>query len=114
MDENIPRVIGMVAYYICTLGALSFVVLYGALAPWWRTVIGRHMMTFMAVLAGILLYGTVVPLLGLSLEQRLWSRVIAYILFGGVVWWRVGLMVVLQVENLRNTRNPRGTKGSRS
>ncbi len=104
----------MIAYYVCTFGALSFVVLYGALAPWWKTAIGRHMMAFMGVLAGILLYGTIVPLLGLSPVERLWSRVVAFILFGGVVWWRVGLLLAVQIENLRYLRNSRGQKGSRS
>lgn len=118
MDEAVPRTIGTIIYYVCTFGALSFVVLYATLAPWWRSIVGRHMMAFMVVLAGILSYGTVVPLLGLSLEQRLWSRVIAFTLFGGVIWWRVWLVVALQVGNLRSRgsrSSTRGTtKGSRS
>lgn len=119
MDENVPRIIGTIIYYSLTLGALAFVALYGLLAPWWRSPVGRHMMAFMVVLAGILLYGSIVPLLGLSPVQRLWSRVVAFTLFSAVVWWRVWLVVALQVENLKYLRTTKTgstgpTKGSKS
>lgn len=98
------QTLGTVALRLTTLGSLAFVVLFATLAPWRRTLMGRHMMTFMCVITSILVYLFVAPFLGdLSLQTRMLIRLVCYALLGGVIWWRVYLLAAAQAANLRRT-----------
>ena len=100
--------LGTAALAWTTLGFVVFVALFGVLAPWAKSVMGKHMMTFMSVCTAILLYALWA---NLTVAQphpadvsRLWIRLIAYASLGAVAWWRVGLLIVAQAANLRQQR----------
>lgn len=97
--------------WLATGGAVVFVVLFATLAPWRRTQMGRHMMSFMVVLMIILLYIVFAPALGpLSSTTRGWVRVASFGSLGVVLWWRVYLLIGAQADNLKRIaaalRNP--------
>jgi hypothetical protein len=99
---DVLLMLGTLALRLTTLGSVAFVALFAVLAPWRRTVMGRHMMTFMTVMTVILLYVTLAPLLGtLDLSTRLWIRLAMIVSLGGAIWWMVGLLVHAQAGNLR-------------
>lgn len=45
------KAIGDFAFYVCTAVTILFSVLYFFLAPWWRTVTGRNIMSVMGAMA---------------------------------------------------------------
>lgn len=97
--------LGSAALAWTTLGFIVFVALFGVLAPWAKSVMGKHMMTFMAVCTAILLYALwanlSTPTPHAPIVSRLWIRFVMYASLGAVAWWRVGLLIVAQAANLR-------------
>jgi hypothetical protein len=69
--------------------SLTFVVLYGWRSPWRSTAVGRHMMTFMCVLAGVFLLWLAHRLWG-PLPPAVWLAALAA--FDAVLGWRVVLL----------------------
>jgi len=100
--------LGTAALAWTTLGFVVFVALFGVLAPWAKSVMGKHMMTFMSVCTAILLYALWAGLTAIQPHppnvSRLWIRLVAYTSLGAVAWWRVGLLIVAQAANLRQQR----------
>ena len=78
-------------------GATFFILLYGALAPWYRTPIGRNIMALMAVIALATGLATVTITMGLEWPYRLALRALIWFLIATVVWWRVALLVREQI-----------------
>lgn len=79
------------------LGALVWVVLYGARSRgWMRSDVGRNLMAFMAVLLG---------LLGLVVAARFWGPFPRWIwscgvaLLDAVIWWRVIILIRKQHQD---------------
>lgn len=78
---------------------LTFMVAYQLLAPgptgWRATAMGRQMMTFAAVTAGLLL----ISIAGTFTPHWWWWVPVAisgHLSFAGVLWWRVGLLFAAQ------------------
>jgi hypothetical protein len=69
-----------------------FVVLYPVFAPWRSTSFGRQMMTYGAVVAGML----DLSLVSLLSPVPLWIWFIGYIMLGVALFWRLWLFVVTQ------------------
>lgn len=84
-----------------TSGAFAFVVLFAALAPWWRSAEGRHMM---ALTVGLTALGAS------SLIRRAWGEWPAYdetvtaiyALLAWELWRRVALLVKAQIQKRRS------------
>lgn len=97
--------LGTIALRWATLGSVAFVVLFGILAPWRRSAMGRAVMTFMSVIMALLLYINIAPLLGeLGRTTRLWVRLCSFAALGVPIWWHVWLLVTAQLDNLRRRR----------
>ena len=76
-------------------GAITFVFLYGAIAPWHASPEGRHMMTLTLGLAAL---GTVSVLRRAFGEWSLYDETVMgiYALIGWQLWLRVWLLVTAQ------------------
>lgn len=69
--------------------ALGFVLIYAFKGKWWKSAIGRHMMTFMAGVLVVLLIGVTVrffPNLENIKQVRFWSWNIVILLMGWRFW----------------------------
>ena len=99
------QALGTIALRLTALGSVTFVVLFAVLAPWRRTVIGRHMMAYGSVVSAILVYVTLAMYLGpLGTTTRAVIRLSVYVALGSVLWWQVGLLVDAQLDNIRRRR----------
>lgn len=85
------------------LPSVLSVALY-ARAPWWRFETGRHLMSYMAIVALTLSLGVVRIVWEPSWFY--WLRVGAFALFVGVTWWRLWLIARAQWETWRATTAP--------
>lgn len=93
--------IGNAAAHFATAGWLLFAVLYGSLAPWWRSPIGRNMLVHALVLAVTFALVSVQLLWGVQWPAREWVRLA---IFGGVAvvaWWRLFILLTDQIFVVR-------------
>lgn len=82
---------GNLILFITTAGAVLGWLVY-LTAPWWRTAFGRHAVSYMGVVALILVLLTVRNSVGdFGAYDRV--RLIAYALGGVVVWWRTIIII---------------------
>lgn len=107
------RTAGTFAFFFAVGGANIFIVLYTVLAKWWKKPFGRHLFSFMAVIALALNY-IVVQLIWPHAPYRLHTRFFLYAALATVIWWRIIILVTVQIRGARaseseNTEeNPRG------
>lgn len=81
---------------VIVTAALSwvFVVQYHLMAPWWRTEIGRQMMTYSAVVAVLLTLSAVRIIGGAGLDTT-WFVLLRLVVFAGVpvaIGWRIAIL----------------------
>lgn len=85
-------------FYSLFFGYLFFVTVYGFGSPWWKTEMGWHIMSFMAVFFGLMALGVTRRLTGDAwfdahqLVLQFWS----FLLMSGTVWWRNVILVRAQ------------------
>ena len=87
---NILRV---VAFF----GAFTFALAYHIWAPWWRTEIGRNIMTFTLSVAALLL----VAVLQVVFGPGWWfetARLLAMVGLSAAVWWRLVMFLRVQLR----------------
>lgn len=87
------QILGDVALVLWTVPAVAAPIVYSRVPGWRRTPLGRHLMSFMAVLAFVSLLGCY----RLAFEANVvWqvARVIGYVGVVAVMWWR--LFIVAQ------------------
>lgn len=82
------------------LGFLAFVLLY-SLTPFWRTEMGRHVMSFMASLGMVMMLAVLRIIAEAAFEVDLyadapWLRPACFALIAGVTWWRVWILIKVQ------------------
>lgn len=80
---------------IAGAGALAFVVRF-AMTTWWRTLMGKHLMVFMATCGLLLTLAIVTDVLGDGYRGQRYVRLGAYALLAPLMWWRFGLLLVEQ------------------
>lgn len=99
-----PSELGDVGFIACALGALSFVITYSVVAPWWRTVAGRNVWAFAASSTFILLLGAYRLAFG---ETPAWDyvRLLAYGLLALSIWSAEVALVRVQILRHRATRD---------
>lgn len=91
-------VAGNAMVVLTALLAWAFCVIYHVKAPWWRSEIGRHVMTYSAVVAAVLTLSVVRMLGGASLETP-WFQLVRLFVFAGVpvaIAWRIAILLRLQ------------------
>jgi hypothetical protein len=79
---------------VTTVLAWVFVVMYHVLAPWWRSEVGRHIMTYSALVAAVLTLSVVRMIGGAGLNTP-WFGVVRLVVFAGVpvaISWRIAIL----------------------
>lgn len=94
--DGVLDTIGDASYIVMIIGANLFVVLYSALARFWRSESGWHIFSFMLMIALILDHSAVSLIFG-AYPGRGWARAILYPLFALVLLWRVFILFKVQV-----------------
>ncbi len=91
---------GTFLVYFSTFEALLFIVLYHRLAAWWKSEAGRHVMSFMAIIAAVLVLSSLRALLGASLDTPWfqWLRVAVFVGVPVVIGWRIRLLIRAQMK----------------
>jgi hypothetical protein len=97
--------LGTLALFLTALGFFTFCALFHVLADWRATEMGKHMMTFMLVCTCISSYAFFAtafwsPSIPVHLGKSL-VRLIMYGSLGTVVWWRVRILVRMQIQARR-------------
>jgi hypothetical protein len=86
--------------------AWAFCVLYHFLAPWWRSTMGRNVMTYGLVVAAVLSLSVVRLAFGAAVDTP-WFSVLRLVVFAGVplaIGWRIAILVRLQIRNPKGRR----------
>jgi hypothetical protein len=94
--------LGNILLILTAIPAVLSVLAY-ARVPWWRTEIGRHLFTYMAIVALLTLLGTVRIVFHPPWFDAL--RTVTFALFPAVTWWRLALIVREQRETRRRARD---------
>ena len=92
--------VGDIGFTLATVGANLFVILYSILARFWRTESGLHIFSFMLVVALIMDNAAVLLNFG-PYPGALWVRAVLYPALGTVIFWRVFILVRVQVAYRR-------------
>lgn len=82
--------IGNVLLVATWLPAVLAVAFY-ARVPWWRSAVGRHLFSYMLIVALVLTLGVVRIVWEPSWFW--WLRVGAFALFTAATWWRLALVI---------------------
>jgi hypothetical protein len=91
--------VGNILFILAAIPAVLSVVVF-ARVPWWRSGTGRHLMSYMAVVAAVMLLGCV----RLAIGRNEFFEALRTAVFAGVpvvMWWRL----VLLVKEQRLTRS---------
>lgn len=93
--------IGSWAAHAATAGWLLFAVLYGGMAPWWRSSIGRNMMVHAIVLTVTFGLVSVSLIWGATWPAREWVRLAIFAGVAAVAWWRLFILLADQILVVR-------------
>lgn len=88
--------VGDLGFTLATIGANLFVVLYSVLARFWRSGSGIHIYSFMLVMALILDHAAILLNFG-PYPGSAWVRAILYPGLGIVIFWRVFILLRVQI-----------------
>jgi hypothetical protein len=78
-------------------GVITFMATYHLLAPWWRSEMGRNIMTLATSSALFLLLGVLQQVFGPDYPGQELLRVLAYAGIGAAWWWRWVVLIRVQV-----------------
>ena len=96
------------AFYACAFVAVMFSLLYLFLAPWWKTVSGRNIMTVMGSLAVALGYFGWVIYIG-GVPSHFWPiRALIFTAIAAAIGWRI--VIFIRHHVIRSLRAGEGTK----
>ena len=87
---------------VTCVGAITFCILYGLSSPWFSSAIGRNMMAMMAAIGGFLVLAVIRIIWPDAFDDLPWIRPVAWSVIGGIVWWRVVLLVRTQIVRRRD------------
>lgn len=95
--EGLLDGIGDAGYISAVIGANLFVILYSALARFWRHVEGWHIFSFMLVIALIMDHSAILVAFP-KYPGYQWVRAFLYPALGAVIFWRVIILLHVQVN----------------
>ena len=101
------RVVGNLLVLLSAIEASGFVVVYWATAPWWRSPMGRNVMSLMFVIA-LVLDLSVVRIFVPGAVDLLWFNILRLVVFAlvpVVLGMRLWLLVKVQVMDRRQERD---------
>src|SRR6476659_8030693 len=79
--------------WVGAIGAIIFVILFAYLTDWWRTPIGRNVMSLMAILAIALSFTALYKIITIPL----WISLLEVFLLAQVIWWRIAIFLKEQI-----------------
>lgn len=85
-------------------GFVVFSFLYGVLAPWWHSALGRNVMALMASCGGFVSLGVIRVFSPHAFDAAPWIRPTVWLIIGSIAWWRVVLLIHEQVRGRRPKR----------
>lgn len=85
------NVIGDVVLFATTAGAVLSVLLYSRV-PWYKSPIGRHVMSYMSAIASVLVTVSIRNIIG-PFPLYDYLRLGTFSLVGVVVWWRLFVLI---------------------
>lgn len=94
--------IGGAGYFVATLGANLFIILYSVLARFWKTKSGWHIFSFMMSITLLMNHG-VVSIFFPGYPGREWVRALLFPILAVVIWWRVLILVNVQIQKRKET-----------
>ena len=98
------EVVGNVLVVLTCVGAITFCVLYALSSPWFSSAIGRNMMAMMGTIGLFLILAIIKMVRPDAFNDLPWIRPVAWTLIGGIVWWRVVLLVRTQILRRRDSQ----------
>lgn len=78
-------------------GFITFCLLYGFFAPWWKSEMGRNIMALMGTCGLFLVLAVIKMAIPNAFDHMPWIRPIVWSTIGCIVWWRVVLLLKTQV-----------------
>lgn len=90
------RTFGDAMLVLSAIPAVLSVIVF-ARVPWWKSPLGRHMMSYMVVMAGVLSLGCVRLAIGFVPAFET-ARAIIFAGVPFVMWWRLGVLVRAQTR----------------
>lgn len=84
---------GDIAFYLATAASVIFALLYLFLAPWWRTVTGRNIMSVMGIMAIAFGYFTWVIAIGGAPHGFQPMRAFLFLAIAASVSWRTVIFI---------------------
>lgn len=89
--------LGNLAACFAAAGWLLFTLLYATMAPWWRSPIGRNMLSLGAVLAAVFLLVAAQLAFGIEWPAREWVRAGIFTAVAVAGWHRLYVLLVDQI-----------------
>lgn len=126
MNEGFWAAAGDIAFNAFFFFTLLFVLLYATISPWWRTQMGRNIMTLMTALAATGVYGIYANYLSRKANPEAYEAAIRaakavhyplgfwqirFVLFAVLaiaVGWRIMIFVKYQILTRRENKTKRG------
>lgn len=96
--------LGNVLVVLTCAGAITFCAMYALFSPWWKSAMGRNVMAMMGTIGLFLILAIIRMIWPNAFNDMPWIRLVAWSLIGGIVWWRVVLLVRTQVLRRRDER----------
>jgi hypothetical protein len=96
--------VGNAVLVLTAVLAVTFCVLYTAWEPWWRSELGRHLFTYSAVVAAVLVLSVIRVVSGVGLETP-WFQALRLITFAGmpfVIGWRIAILWRIHRDKVRD------------
>lgn len=90
----------IVLFWVAVVAAVSFPILYTALAPWWRSQTGRHVFSLATVIALVLLI-QVARVIFHDFTGREVIDLLTYIATAAVLLNQVRLLLIAQIRHHR-------------
>lgn len=87
-----------VFFWVAATPIILFPVVYAAAARWWRTPVGRHEMVLGLALLGLVSLGLLRRVFGVDYPGQDVVRVVVYVLVSAAVWWRLIMLIRVQVH----------------
>lgn len=89
--------VGGAGYFVATLGANLFIILYAVLARFWKSKSGWHIFSFMMSITLLMNHG-VASIFFPEYPGREWVRASLFPVLAVVIWWRVLILVSVQIQ----------------
>jgi hypothetical protein len=99
---HVVHLIGSAAVWVALVASVAFCALYAAVAPWWRSGEGRHLMTFTAVIG--IAFGWIAFRMATGFGAQQWLEMVRAAILGALavlLVWRLLMLIRAQIRRRR-------------